>query len=148
MDYLMFNKLCAEFLKEMKYKERMSNSLDIRAKYVYIIDTSDFEKPFSKELTNKINHTRIGCITLGYSIDLRTLKFHNDWNWIIEVKNKIIKLGFYFTQTQTNMAICSNDNDITICNEPINTSETIYQIIRLISKFILWYNKYKVKHLD
>lgn len=84
----LFNKRCAEYVKEMKYilpypdsdLEKYPNS-----EFLYKVDTSVFKKPMDLEFNKKLNAMPFCDSYLKYYIDLRDLKFHSDWNWIIEL---------------------------------------------------------------
>lgn len=81
-----YNLRCAEFMKNMKYKKAHEYRKPFEnLKYLYKVDTSIYDKPWTEELQQKISNTKIGEIFLGYCIDIRELKFHSDWNWIMEV---------------------------------------------------------------
>lgn len=87
---LMFNKRCAEYVKEMKYIlpwTGTGSDLEIypNLEFLYKVDTSCFEIPMNLELNSKISEVPFCDSSLKYYIDLRDLKFHSDWNWIIEL---------------------------------------------------------------
>lgn len=87
---LMFNKRCAEYVKEMKYIlpwTETGSDLEIypNLEFLYKVDTSCFEIPMNLELNSKISEVPFCDSSLKYYIDLRDLKFHSDWNWIIEL---------------------------------------------------------------
>lgn len=83
-----FNKRCAEYVKEMKYILPYPDS-DLEKypnlEFLYKVDTSGFEIPMNLELNLKLNAMPFCDSYLKYYIDLRDLKFHSDWNWIIEL---------------------------------------------------------------
>lgn len=83
-----FNKRCAEYVKEMKYILPYPDS-DLEKypnlEFLYKVDTSCFEIPMNLELNSKISEVPFCDSSLKYYIDLRYLKFHSDWNWIIEL---------------------------------------------------------------
>lgn len=84
----LFNKRCAEYVKEMKYILSSTRSdLEIypNLEFLYKVDTSGFKKPMDLEFNKKLNEVPFCDSSLKYYIDLRDLKFHSDWNWIIEL---------------------------------------------------------------
>lgn len=85
---LMFNKRCAEYVKQMKYIFGSPGS-DFEKypdlKFLYKVDTSGFETPISSELNLRICETIFCGVGLRYYIVLTDLKFHSDWNWIVEL---------------------------------------------------------------
>ena len=85
---LMFNKRCAEYVKEMKYIFPYPDS-DFKKYpdliFLHKVDTSGFKKPMDLEFNKKLNAMPFCDSYLKYYIDLRDLKFHSDWNWIIEL---------------------------------------------------------------
>lgn len=85
-----FNKLCAEFFKGMKYIIGYPDSDNL--KYKYKVDTSSFDLPIPKDLNQKINYYKVGDVILRYYIDLTKLEFHSNWNWIMELVDKIEKI--------------------------------------------------------
>jgi len=69
------------------------------------------------------------------------LKFHSDWNWLMEVVETIESLGF---------RVIIEDANCTIENLPYsNTGKTTFEVIKIDAvynacvKFIKWYNKNK-----
>ena len=84
----LFNKRCAEYVKEMNYilsSTRPDLEIYPNLEFLYKVDTSGFEIPMNLELNLKLNAMPFCDSYLKYYIDLRDLKFHSDWNWIIEL---------------------------------------------------------------
>lgn len=89
------------------------------------------------------------------------LKFHTDWNWIIEVVEAIEKLGYQFDITDNEVGINSNimsmenistggtmnsynrsyyPTIISVCEEEYSKKEAVVQAI---NQFLIWYNENK-----
>lgn len=143
-----YNKRCAEFLKGMVYVKSHPNADYSKYKnleYMYKVDTSQYITPFSQELSAKINHTIIGNIVLGYMINLTELKFHEDWNWIMEVVEAIEKLNFCVRFHETTCRI-GNLNYLPT-RDTVNLisdfdGETKKEaVVKAINNFLIWYNK-------
>lgn len=90
---LEYNIACAELIKCMKYKRAFEDEECkppfTMLKYRYKVDISSYPKPLTSEVTDMVTHANFGKVYLGGYIDVHELKFHNDWNWIIEVLKKI-----------------------------------------------------------
>jgi len=69
--------------------------------------------------------------------------FHSDWNWIMEVLNKISFLDYGWKVTSKEVCIYSHRGDINQVNEP--EKYTLFQdskkeaVVRAIYKFLKWY---------
>jgi len=69
------------------------------------------------------------------------LKFHSDWNWLMEVVEKIESLG-YSVNTSSSMVYINGDNGI--IKKPINIGFKITKIEAVYNAcitFIEWYNE-------
>ena len=72
-------------------------------------------------------------------------KYHSDWNWLMEVVEKIESLGFDFAiYTGSSVSIINTDN--TPFKEVVsegckNKKEAVYNACL---QFIKWYNKHKI----
>jgi|694.fasta_scaffold00478_85 hypothetical protein len=135
-----FNKRCAEFLKDMKYIRAYPESSNL----MYKIDTSLFKTPFSKELTSKINHFESGEVILRYMILLEDLKFHSDWNWIMEVYLKINR--FIQIKSIENFILGTETNDVHLAMWEAfeDTDNNKEKLVHAINQFLIWYGqKYK-----
>ena len=89
----------------------------------------------------------------------KSLKFHSDWNWIMEVVEAIEKLGHNFTVTCNEVYIDSNIlSSRNVINGGVMNSHdekyfpTIIQVteeffskkqavVQAINQFLIWYNK-------
>lgn len=75
----------------------------------------------------------------GYNEVFRVqdLKFHSDWNWLMEVVEKIESLGYSFTIIG-NLCIISRPSFKSIRSEDETKFKAVYQAIL---DFIKWYNE-------
>jgi len=70
----------------------------------------------------------------------KDLKFHSDWNWLMEVVEKIESLGFKFQITSQYAAVLKNHS--LISQSLICTVDGIYKIQathETVAAFIKWY---------
>lgn len=80
------------------------------------------------------------CPQTNYDIEIDSLKYHNDWNELMEVVDKILSLhgGIY------NVFITKNQCTITADNESYkytrSENETIEAVYFACINFIKWYN--------
>jgi hypothetical protein len=146
-EILEYNKRCAEFLKGMIYIRSFPESL---FNHNYKIDTSSFEKPFSKELTVKINSFQSGDVVLGYMVLLSKLKFHSDWNWIMEVVEAIEKLNTFSTAIHSDLSdiYINDEHKMFIFKEHEiiigeNGKTKKQAVVEAINQFLIWYKKNK-----
>jgi len=89
----------------------------------------------------------------------RDLKFHSDWNWIMEVVEAIEKLGYQFDITGNEVGVNSNimsmenistggtmnsynrsyyPTIISVCEEEYSKKGAVVQAI---NQFLIWYNE-------
>lgn len=133
-EILEYNERCAEFLG-FKYKNQ--------AKYwmIYPLDDNSF-------LAQK-----------GY-IPIKSMKFHSDWNWIMEVRDKILSINSYINVGQRfifNINACAkyrkNENDKpykvrikgVLITEPrpfieVNSFDEKEAVVKAINQFLIWHN--------
>ena len=76
-------------------------------------------------------------------LDPDKLKFHSDWNWLMEVVEKIENLGFEVVigRISCNVnEILNRENPITsiVCGNPSKKLEVVYSSI---CQFIQWHNQ-------
>ena len=74
------------------------------------------------------------------TISLENLKFHSDWNWLIEVVEKIESLGYRIEIVKHICRIHIWNKEIIIISENIPKIEAVYNSC---ITFIKWYNKQK-----
>ena len=95
------------------------------------------------EFMGYIKHTQTKAYltTDGYFHE-RDLKFHKDWNWLMEVVEKIESIGFTF-ETKKNWARITRkgENIILRWEEDKTKIEAVYNAC---IEFIKWYNKIKL----
>ena len=90
-----------------------------------------------------------GCSEEGFLIDPKTnydicidsLQFHSDWNWLMQVVEKIEMLGFIFS-IKKNWAKITKDKIALVVRweEDKNKIEAVYNASL---EFIKWYNENK-----
>lgn len=84
--------------------------------------------------------TNLECfITNLYKI--KDLKFHNDWNWLIKVVEKIESLGYRIEIVKHICRIYLSDKAMIIISENIPKMEAVYNACL---EFIKWYNEKQV----
>ena len=123
-EILEFNKICAKFL--------MTNNDFINIYYFpqfghYKIS---YGEPYYEE---------------AFRID--EMKFHSDWNWIMEVVEAIEKLDDFYVQIEENACyiydISKFDNEQTnaFIKVDINTTSKKEAVVQAINQFLIWYNE-------
>lgn len=131
-----YNKLCAEFLDWIYVP---SNKL-LDEKYKNINQSGWYSKiPPLKATKVFINYYK------GRTV--KDLKFHLDWNLIIDVVEAIEKLGYYIRFYKETCKIGNLDYlplmenmDIIVNIDDINKKETV---IKAINQFLIWYQNNK-----
>lgn len=74
---------------------------------------------------------------------IEDLKFHSDWNWLMEVVEKIESLGFEFIITTFEIMIDKHRETI-VRNLPVVDKKTkIEAVYTACVEFIKWYNENK-----
>lgn len=82
----------------------------------------------------------------GNGFTLRQMRFHLDWNWIMEVVEAIEKLGYesltggseyYYPEKGMRYIQSFIKDDITIYQEAKTKKEAVVQAI---NQFLIWYN--------
>ena len=86
------------------------------------------------DILNDITYSKA---TKGKWIELDKLKFHSNWNWLMEVVEKIESLGYY-TQIDNIGCVISHDNRDVIVYNSRTKIEAVYNAC---IAFIEWYNK-------
>jgi hypothetical protein len=114
-EMILYNKRCAEFLG-----------------YIYYSDWNLFR------LGHDINNSPVK------QYKPENLKFHSDWNWIIEVLNQISSLDFGWKVTSKYVNIYSHIGDPRgefNCECSINCpKEVIKDVIKTVNHFLIWYS--------
>ena len=77
----------------------------------------------------------------GDSSYVKDLKYHLDWNWLMEVVEKIESLGYRVTIVRHICRIDLTEESKLIISEDIKKIEAVYTIC---FKFIQWYNENKI----
>jgi hypothetical protein len=125
-EILQYNKLCAEFLDAI-YSEHaeawgFGNAKNIGSKmfhgvmYHNVIEAQRFEKE---------------------------LKFHSDWNWIMEVVEAIEKLDNIFVKIHTGGCFIHPINDTKNYIAKEYSSNKKEAVVQAINQFLIWYNQNK-----
>jgi hypothetical protein len=68
------------------------------------------------------------------------LKFHSDWNWLMEVVEKIESLGYRIEIVKHICRVYLSDKETIIISENIPKIEAVYNAC---IEFIKWYNENK-----
>ena len=115
-EILEYNKRCAEFLG-WKYENTI------------------WLKPHSKEINT--------WVVASYS--KKFINFAYDWNWIMEVLNKISSLDFGWKVTSKYVNIYSHSGDPRgefDCKFEMNCpQDVIIDTVKTINQFLIWYNE-------
>ena len=90
-----------------------------------------------------------GCSEEGFLIDPKTnydvcidsLQFHTDWNWLMQVVEKIESLGYRVTIVRHICRIDLTEESKLIISEDIKKIEAVYTACL---EFIKWYNENKI----
>ena len=77
----------------------------------------------------------------GDSSYVKDLKYHLDWNWLMEVVEKIESLGYRVTIVRHICRIDLTEESKLIISENIKKIEAVYTVC---FKFIQWYNENKI----
>ena len=77
----------------------------------------------------------------GDSSYVKDLKYHLDWNWLMEVVEKIESLGYRVTIVRHICRIDLTEESKLIISEDIKKIEAVYTVC---FKFIQWYNENKI----
>jgi hypothetical protein len=112
-EILEYNKLCAEFL-DWKYHPETANHGRLDNSWEY--------KPHY------------------YHFDL---KFHSDWNWIMEVKRHIVGLGYCWFQFPDIIQINENAtiSSFKIIKIEFNKLKEKEAVVEAINQFLIWYKQ-------
>ena len=88
-----------------------------------------------------LNDMTYSKATKGKWVELDKLKFHSNWNWLMEVVEKIESIGFTF-ETKKNWARITRkgENIILRWEEDKTKIEAVYNAC---IEFIKWYNEQK-----
>ena len=74
----------------------------------------------------------------------KDLEFHSDWNWIMEMLDKVALLDFGWKVTSKYVNIYSHTGDPRgefDCTHSINCPENVMlDTVRTINQFLIWYN--------
>ena len=98
------------------------------------------------EFMGYIKHTQTKAYltTDGYFHE-RDLKFHKDWNWLMEVVEKIESLG-YSVNISSSMVYINGDNSRIVSSFNIGFKITkIEAVYNACVEFIKWYNENPAK---
>lgn len=89
-----------------------------------------------------------GMFSVGYLLAPSNLMYHSDWNWLMEVVEKIENMEdenrcskYNFEMVQTFVEIIDNNNSDTIVE--IDKSTKIQATYKAVVEFIKWYNEQK-----
>lgn len=114
-EILEYNKMCAEFL-EYEFDEL----------------SETYETPHLKLVEpHAFGDEQFSCKLKIYELD-----FHSDWNWIMEVVEKIYSLNIYYDKYKP-----FNSSQFT--NGEVELTTNKEAVVEAINKFLIWYNKNK-----
>lgn len=105
------------------------------------MDTIKTNKEIAKFLGLTHKATKGGFMIKGIVVKYEKLNFHNDWNSLMEVVEKIESLGYKINNFSINNYIYIGKDDVAsvIINEPnLTKKEAFYQAV---VKFVNWYNE-------
>ncbi len=74
---------------------------------------------------------------------IETLKYHSDWNWLMEVVEKIESLGNDVLITSNYIQIAYNEGENFIVIE-LEGNIKIFAVYNACVEFIKWYNENKI----
>ncbi len=78
---------------------------------------------------------------LGHCAE-KGLKFHSDWNWIMEVVEAIEKLGFQFNIYHQDCSI-GKDKKFIVVTHATKVKTKKEAVVHAINQFLIWYNENK-----
>ena len=138
-EILEYNKRCAEFLG-WKY----SQNYDCYDDYCFEWDKREDGVWYKEEnlvLNPKSYHqyyVKVDGVCLSdYEY---TLKFHSDWNFIMDMVEAIEKLGFNFNIYHQDCIISRNKKWIVVTHA-IKVKTKKDAVVQSINEFLIWYNK-------
>ena len=73
----------------------------------------------------------------NYDVEISSLKYHEDWNWLMEVVEKIESLGYRIEIVKHICRIYLSSKETIIISENIPKIEAVYNAC---VEFIKWYN--------
>jgi len=82
---------------------------------------------------NKLIAEFMGVKHLYSTVRLETLKYHSDWNWLMEVLDKIYKMDLYYDKY-------IDYNSSMFTSGKIELSTNIHSVHGACVEFIKWYN--------
>lgn len=128
-EILDYNQRCVEFLGYKHYPKVSPNDKvkEEHSKFRYF-------KPFREEESQN-----------GEIIFINNLKFHSDWNCIMEILNKVASLDYGWKITSKYVNIYSHSGDPKgkfDCKFSINCPENVVlDTIKTINQFLIWYKE-------
>ena len=127
MNTLENNKLIAEFMGFKKAIVRNTKGIS----YDYDLP-NNFELIKETETTIESEWCEI-LLEQDYCM-IEDLKFHSDWNWLIQVVDKIYEMDLYYDRY-------IDYNSSMISNGKINLGTRINRVYEQVVEFIKWYNE-------
>lgn len=82
-----------------------------------------------------------GMFSVGYLLAPSNLMFHSDWNWLIEVVEKIESLDYSIDITASNVYINHSDDEFKQIVGFSDTYSKIEAVYNACLDFIKWYNE-------
>lgn len=105
------------------------------------MNTTENNKLIAEFEGHKINYgfKRDGVLFSGHHISVNKLKYHNDWNWLMGVVEKIEnKLKIKIDISLHICRIYVNEDYTIVISENMGKIESVYTAV---IKFIKWYNQ-------
>ena len=130
---LQYNKRCAKFLG--------AEIQDVLER-IYIDKMKDDELLFHNISVTLQTYEWNGTTNIHY-IPFDMLSFHSDWNWIMEVKNHIIGLGYCWFQFPDTIQINENFtiSSKSICKVRFDKLQEKEAVVEAINQFLIWYEQ-------
>ena len=75
----------------------------------------------------------------GKMLESMSMKFHSDWNWIMEVVEAIEKKGYEIDIFSNCVEICDTPDENYITEAVGKTKKEA--VVQAINQFLIWYNK-------
>ena len=73
----------------------------------------------------------------NYDVEISGLKYHEDWNWLMEIVEKIESLGYRIEIVKHICRIYLSNKETIVISENIPKIEAVYSTV---VEFIKWYN--------
>lgn len=99
----------------------------------------------NQKFINESNRLIAEFMDVSSIYHLVQLHYHDDWNWLMAVIQKIENMDYYWTRLIGDMSIDTDEGDVIVSYSGDNND--IDALYRLVVKFIKWYNQ-NIKNND